>query len=347
MLSKHLPLLRTRVGRDVNTADAYIDRLVLNLYCGPGPVDVWVDDLDIGPVRPKPAAAAPRTRPAAAGTTTGGVKPTDPASRTRTVVQQSGLLKVDGRPFFPRIIRHSGTPLFALRMAGFNTIWFPPDATPEAIEEAARNGFLVVPSVPPLEPRGGLATGEADAQYVRQEADRYATLFQKFLAGDSVLFWDLGGGHRSEDVAAVEASARFVRDLPTRAARIGADVWDGFQAYSLYLDVVGAHRWPLFSSLELYQLPRVADPAAAAHGHARARVLDLGADAHAGLVRDAARRPPGHGRVRRPDRPAPGADPAAGVHQHRRAAAAGSASGPTGSWRTATTAGTGCRAWRS
>ena len=32
---------------------------------------------------------------------------------------------------------------------------------------------------------------------------------------------------------------------------VGADVWDGFQPYSSFLDLVGAHRWPLFTSLEL------------------------------------------------------------------------------------------------
>src|SRR5262245_38200491 len=59
LLGKHLPVLQARVRRPVNTADAYIDRLVLNVYAGPGPVDVWVDDLDIGPVRPAPQATAP------------------------------------------------------------------------------------------------------------------------------------------------------------------------------------------------------------------------------------------------------------------------------------------------
>ena len=41
-------------------------------------------------------------------------------------------------------------------------------------------------------------------------------------------------------------------DPPERPARPrGADIWDGFSAYSSYLDVVGAHRWPLFTSLDM------------------------------------------------------------------------------------------------
>ncbi|HEX4613429.1 MAG TPA: hypothetical protein VH092_34925, partial [Urbifossiella sp.] len=46
LLSKHLPAVRAKAKRDVNTEGAYVDRLVLNMYTGPGPVDVWVDDLE-------------------------------------------------------------------------------------------------------------------------------------------------------------------------------------------------------------------------------------------------------------------------------------------------------------
>ena len=52
LIGKHLPVLQTRIGRAVNTDGAYIDRLILNVYTGPGTVEIWVDDLDIGPVKP-------------------------------------------------------------------------------------------------------------------------------------------------------------------------------------------------------------------------------------------------------------------------------------------------------
>src|SRR5262249_10895466 len=58
LVGKHLPALQAKTGRAVNTSDAYIDRLVLNLYAGPGPLDVWIDDLEIGPVLPPPAGPA-------------------------------------------------------------------------------------------------------------------------------------------------------------------------------------------------------------------------------------------------------------------------------------------------
>lgn len=252
LLQKHLPVLRTRVGRDVNTQDAYIDRLMLNLYCGPGAVDVWVDDLDVGPVLPKPTPPA-GSRPLVQGTTT-SIQPGKPFDRnglnikSRAVSLEAGQLFVDNKPFLFRAIRHSpGTPLHPLRMAGFNTVWFPPDAPPSLINEAARHGFMVVPTLPPL-PQGKLT--EASLQY---EAERISGLFQKFLAGDSVLFWDLGNRYDSEKVQTAEQMANLIRSQPIPGRPVAADVWDDFQSYSLYLDVLSAHRWPLFTSLELKQ----------------------------------------------------------------------------------------------
>src|SRR5262249_31530685 len=48
-------LLQARMMRDVDVTDAYIDQLVLNLYPGPGETQVWLDDLEIGPLsQPSP-----------------------------------------------------------------------------------------------------------------------------------------------------------------------------------------------------------------------------------------------------------------------------------------------------
>src|SRR5262245_40093818 len=52
LIGKHLPVIQAKNGRAVNTSGAYIDRLVLNLYTGPGTSEIWIDDLDIGPVKP-------------------------------------------------------------------------------------------------------------------------------------------------------------------------------------------------------------------------------------------------------------------------------------------------------
>ncbi|HEY3788023.1 MAG TPA: hypothetical protein VGL71_04170, partial [Urbifossiella sp.] len=234
LLGKHLPALQAKIGRNVNTTDAYIDRLALNLYSGPGTVDVWIDDLDIGPV--KPEAKSERTP----GVPAKGAKPGDPpVIQTRQVQQRGGQLLVEGKPYFFRAIRYTGTPLHVLRSAGFDSLWLPSDTAPEVIDEAAREGWFVIPSAPRHEfaSSGEAATTSFDA-------------FRQKFGNSDVLFWDLGGGLTDEQQDRVYKTVAEVR-RGDRKRPIGGDLWDGFGSYSSYLDMVGAHRWPLFTSLEL------------------------------------------------------------------------------------------------
>ena len=60
LLQAQKQALRLELKGDPDVSDAYIDRLILNLYTGPGEVEVFVDNLEIGP-GPKPAP--PRRRP--------------------------------------------------------------------------------------------------------------------------------------------------------------------------------------------------------------------------------------------------------------------------------------------
>ncbi|HUR55157.1 MAG TPA: hypothetical protein VMZ71_13570 [Gemmataceae bacterium] len=242
LIGKYLPVVQTKTRRAVNTDGAYIDRLILNVYAGPGPIDVWVDDLDIGPVKPN-------TKPDAANGGVPGKTTSRPGEAavtmrsTRSVEHRDRQIVVDGKAVFFRAIRHTGTPLHVLRSAGFDALWLPPDATPELIDEANREGWFVIPSAPVATRRA------ADGPEVQKDADALIGFMRKF-SGSDVLFWDLGGGRTAEQVENVAGTAEVIRDRDPRRPR-GADLWDGFQAYSQYLDVVGAHRWPLFTSLEM------------------------------------------------------------------------------------------------
>ena len=229
LIGKHLPALQAKIGRTINTADAYIDRLVLNLYSGPGKVDVWIDDLEIGPVKP---TAPNRGVP---GVPTRGGAPI-PRS-THKVQQNAGALLVDNKQYFFRAIRYTGTPLHVLREAGFNSLWLPSDASPSVIDDAGREGWFVIPSAPRHEFAGAGATLTAfDA-------------FQQKFANSDVLFWDLGGGLTFEEKPRIASLASEVRKGGPKP--VGADIWDGFSAYTDDLDLLCVHRWPLFTSLEL------------------------------------------------------------------------------------------------
>ncbi len=239
LVGKHLPVLQTKIGRAVNSTGAYIDRLVLNLYTGPGTADIWIDDLDIGPVKTPDDAKRP-------GVPVKQPKPADSATgpRGRLSRQEGGQLFVDNKPFFFRAVRHTGAPLHVLRQAGFDTLWVPADVGNDILEEANRDGILVVPSAP-LAPAPTI-TDKAAVADTETALDGY---YRKF-SGSDVLFWDMGGGRLAEQSGAVERTTKYIRKFDAKRP-FSADVWDGFQGYSSFLDAVGAHRWPLFTSLEL------------------------------------------------------------------------------------------------
>jgi hypothetical protein len=150
-------------------------------------------------------------------------------------------LLVGGKRFFFRGIRHSNTPLKTLRDAGFNTVWFDADTPPQLLDEAVNLGFWLVPA---------LGVAHKAPQLVSH--DHLSRQVARFGEGDAVLFWDLGGGLAVEQAPLIDQAARIVH--ATDAQRpVAADVWDGFRRYSRCLDLLGVHRWPLMTSLELPQ----------------------------------------------------------------------------------------------
>ena len=242
LVGKLLPVLQTKIGRAVNSTGAYVDRLVLNLYTGPGTADIWIDDIDIGPVKPPDEGKGTPGVPVKGPSRPAGEPGAGP--RGRVASQQGGQLFVDDKPFFFRAVRHTGTPLHVLRQAGFDALWVPADVSQDVLDEANRQGFLIVPAAPLAPP-----PTVTDPGAVKSARDGLNAYYRKFAATD-VLFWDMGGGRTAEQNGAVERTKNVIRELDPKRP-FGADVWDGFQAYSSFLDLVGAHRWPLYTSLEL------------------------------------------------------------------------------------------------
>jgi hypothetical protein len=238
-------LMQASLKRPINIKDAYIDMLLLNVYGGQGSTEVWIDDLELSPVldpitNPEPTATRPDGPSAPQATPASRPK----SSRPVIVEHSQDQLFVGGKRFFLRGIRYSDTPLDAMRDAGFNTLFVDSATPPTRIQEAVDLGFWLVPSLPDV---------DANAHLV--SADRMGQEVSRFPAGDAVLFWDMGGALTYEQAARVQRTAQLVRSSdPGRP--IGGDVWDGFVPYSRNLDLVGAHRWPLMTTLEL---PRYRD----------------------------------------------------------------------------------------
>jgi hypothetical protein len=236
LVQEQQQLMRLDLKRDVNFTDAYIDRLILNVYGGPGDTELWIDDLEIGPV----ANGGGRRVEGGGPSSLLNPSPSTFNPPPSSVRFQDGL-QINGNRFFLRGIRHSGTPLDVLRRAGFNAVFLDYRTPADSVQEAIQNGFWIVPTVPVTSTDPRLASASAIDAAISQ-----------FPGNNSVLFWDLGSGLTSEQAHTLDQAVQSVRTAdPERP--LGADVWDGFWPYSLSLNLVGAHRWPLMTSLELNQ----------------------------------------------------------------------------------------------
>src|SRR5262249_9218792 len=74
----------------------------------------------------------------------------------------------------------------------------------------------------------------------------------RFANDESVLFWHLGDWRSNDEIDAVARTATAVRTADPKRP-VAADVRDDFQLFSRRLDLIGAHRWPLMTSMELTQ----------------------------------------------------------------------------------------------
>jgi hypothetical protein len=228
-------LLRAQLNRDVNMKDAYVDRIVLNVYGGPGLTEVWIDDLEVGPVA-DPSVFKSAARAADRGAPAAKLVP----GRTDLARLNRERLFVGDRRFFFRAIRRSDTPLKALRSAGFNTVWLDSTTSQADVDEAVGLGFWIVPALP-------LPSTQSQAN----AANVFARGLAQYRDQDGLLFWYLGdGGLAAEQAPAVGQAALAVRTADPQRP-IAADVWDGFGPYGQSVGMLGVHRWPLMTGLEL------------------------------------------------------------------------------------------------
>ncbi|MHB1425877.1 MAG: hypothetical protein ACYC3I_22155 [Gemmataceae bacterium] len=261
LLRQQQQLLGSTLKHEIDATDAYVDRVVLNVYTGPGETHVWIDDLDAGPAFDVPLSsgtslAQPSPTEAGQGKSQGGagreMTPSRPALNQRPdeVRLEGGHLKVGNERLFLLGIRHTGTPLRVLRNAGFNSVWLDESAPSGLIEQASNEGFWIVPMLhaPDIVEQPG---GKIEGQLVANKS--FNSNVSRFLREQSVLCWDLGGNLPFEKSRAVMSTAQAIHNIdPLRP--LAADVRDGFLSYSRAGSqqlMIGTHRWPLLTSLEL------------------------------------------------------------------------------------------------
>ena len=266
-LAQQTRALRAELGPSVDPREAYVDRVLLNVYGGPGVTNVWIDDLDIsghvglqpgmadwsaadsGPSSPGAAAALD-----VAGPTSGGTGGAGSSGRRRVELEGSVLL-ADGRPMFPRAIQYQGESLESLQRLGFNAVWLAELPSSEIIDEASRLGLWLVCRPPRPPERAGPDSPQAAPLPI---GPRY----------DGVLAWNLGRQLSTGELEATRQWAEQVRVADRQNARpLICGPESDLRKYSRYVDFLMIGRSPLGSSLKLTdygtwlrQRPRLALP---------------------------------------------------------------------------------------
>lgn len=241
LLERQARVLRLQLGPGVDTREAYLDQIWLNLYGGPGTTDAAIGDLELAGGVGVPAS----TIALASVIQTAAIQPGSGspfAATTQHDVRLDGsVLLVDGHPFFPRIFPYHGEPLAALARAGFNTVRLAESPTPALLSEAEQEGLWIVAPPPPGRPPGtsGDPTNSASLGTIGPE-------FNPMLA------WHLGDGLTGARLDATVAEVHQLRLADARAHRPIICAPDTeLRPFSRQVDLLELSRLPLGSSLEL------------------------------------------------------------------------------------------------
>jgi hypothetical protein len=235
LLARQVRVLRAQLGPNVDGREAYLEAALLNVFCGPGVTNVWIDDLDAAgyvgrtAVDPEPHGGPPNN---------GGWR--GPGREAAHTIRLAGAaLLVDGQPLFPRLVQHQGEPLELLKQLGFNGVWTSARPSPELLAEAARLGlWLVCPPPVPERPEQDLQTLAASAAIGPEFAP--------------VLAWDLGSGLTRQELESTASRAERVRAADRAVGRpLVCSAEGGLREYSRRVDLLLLDRRPLGTSLEL------------------------------------------------------------------------------------------------
>ncbi len=256
-LNRHIRVLRTQLGPQVDGREAYLAELLLNVYGGPGETNVWIDDLEIAGYavvsvagQQDSAAAVPaHTLPTDTGVPPAAAAPHRQSQQQaqphqRAAVFDGSILLIQGKPVFPRLIQYRGEPLPLIKQLGFTGVWLDGPPTSELLAEAKQLGLWVI-CPPPRPPAFDLPD------------EHLAALTEIGSQYDAVLAWDLGRRLNHQHTDATRRWAQHIRlaDRQGRRPTICQPLAD-LQAYSRTCDLVLMDRRPLGTSMPLAEYPR-------------------------------------------------------------------------------------------
>ena len=240
-LERQARVLRAKSHRPVKLDGAYIEQLVVNLFAGTGETEVFLDELNVGPVPPAVAAAfataMEKRRTEASAARTGPQPPREGASGTQpgaSRVAAEARVRLDRNRLKRRAedglfhdwvftgIHAPGADLASLRNAGFDVLIDDLDADPKRYKEAVEKGFLLMP-VFGRGPEGALL-----------DPAQAAAAAAAFPYREAVLAWNLGDrlGRaadprvRKDELERGRALIAALRALPPGVSRLTTGVVD-------------------------------------------------------------------------------------------------------------------------
>ena len=233
-------ILRSQLSLNVDSHEAYVSRVLLNVYGGPGVTNVWTDDLEVyghvssNNVNTVSLAAGPSGPLAASPSGTASATPplVPPEPLRREVKLAGSVLTVNEYPIFPRAVEYRGERLPFLKQLGFNTVWLRTVPSREFLGEARQLGLWLV--CPPPELSGDRVEGTIGPEY------------------EPVLVWDMGHGLTGDTLEAHRQRAERVRLADSRVSRpLIAAPANNLRSFSRHINLLLIDRRPLGTSLEM------------------------------------------------------------------------------------------------
>ena len=244
-IERQARVLRASSKRKVSLEGAYLERLVVNVYGGEGQTEVYLDELNIGPVSPEVAEAHERMlrgEPAGAGAALAGRPPARtiadrpraasepleamPPGATERIKFDRNRLTKDGYPWFPTMIRAFDADPTLIRQLGSDIAVVPVDANDDYLQTAIKSGLFLIPELGGDSDR---TVDDADLPKTRPiDPEKIVATASSFPRKEHVFAWSVASNlGESRDLADRKGELRNVRDaiLNIRKAKPGGSTY--------------------------------------------------------------------------------------------------------------------------
>lgn len=231
-VSRALQELRARTSLPLPTPGyTYVDTAAIVCDFNPGAAEIAIDKLDFGPI------IAPQRVVEPAGYNSDG-NPSQSANDSQSrASMRLGQLRIDGRPFFPRMVPYHGESVDSLRFAGVNTVLVPDASDSQLLARLNAAGIhaIAVPPTPRTHPTTQLVSNANES--ITDHA--------------GILFWYLGTQIAQAEQDKLLKWTRWLKSADPQRRPIMADVNGAERTFSRHLNMLGVSRSILGTSVSL------------------------------------------------------------------------------------------------